>query len=186
METIHEEKRNGLTIKIMPDSDPMRPDEGGDSSLFLVAGHREFFVAGPKDYSPERYGASHWRFNLEAYIHSGVRLALSNEGQFPDRSWDVSQLGVVFVSREYWKTANAARKAALSLIQEWNEYLSGNVYGYRIENDAGEAIESCWGYSGDYDAKDGALEEARGMVDYLTNKGKTDASGQYFFEFARG
>lgn len=212
MESIHEEKRNGLTIKIFSDDNPIRPDEGGDDSLFLTAYHRDFAVDGPHTYYKNTEGKTvkgalvvtkedcikiaedtkhdarkkYHVFGLEAYIHSGIRLALSNEGQFPDRSWDVSQLGVVFVSREYWKTANAARKAALSLIQEWNDYLSGNVYGYRIENDAGEEIESGCGYPGDYDAKDGALEEARGMVDYLTNKGKTDASGQYLFEFARG
>lgn len=181
---IHQETRNGLTIKIIPESDPIRPDEIGDDSLFLVAGHRQFFVAGPKDYSPEKYTSTHWRFNLEAYIHSGVVLALSNEGQFPDRSWDVSQLGVVFVSREYWRTANEAREAALSLIESWNDYLSGNVYGYQVL-DAGAVIESCWGYPGDYDQKDGVLDEARAIVDIMTNKGKTDASGQFLFAFAQ-
>lgn len=184
MDSIHEEKRNGLTIKIIPDSDPIRPDESGDDSLFLVASHRQFFVDGPKDYSPEKYTATHWRFNLEACIHSGVVLALSNWGKFPDRSWDVSPLGVVFVSREYWRTANEARKAALSLIESWNDYLSGNAYGYKIL-DGDKEIESIWGFHGDYDSKYGALSEARGMVDYITNKGKTDHTGQYLFEFAR-
>ena len=178
---IHEETKNGLTIKIFQDDTPITPDESGDNSLFLVASHRQFCVKGPNG----GYGVtSHWTFPLEAYIHSGVVLALASEGNFPDRAWDVSQLGAVYVSREYWKTRAKARTAALSLISEWNNYLSGNVYGYKIENAAGDEIESCWGYSGDYDNKNyGALSEARAIVDRLTHKGTTDEKGQYLMAF---
>ena len=42
-------------------------------------------------------------FGLEAYIHSGVVLALSSECNFSDRQWDVLQLGAVFVARKEWK-----------------------------------------------------------------------------------
>ena len=51
-------------------------------------------------------------FGLEAYIHSGVVLALSHEGNFPDRQWDVSQLGLVFVAKTEAKTREKARKLA--------------------------------------------------------------------------
>jgi hypothetical protein len=122
-------------------------------------------------------------FALEAYIHSGVRLALSREGNFPDRQWDVSQLGAVFVAKKEWRRRDSARKAALGLIQYWNDALSGNVYGYIVEtfsdvDEEGEDIDSCWGFFGDYDAKGGALEEARAAVDRITSKGKTDHTGQ--------
>lgn len=215
MESVHVEKRNGLTIKIMRDDSPFPPDEGGDDSLFLTAYHREFWVEGPNDYHKDETGKTvrsgktierdecialakkdtgdinyrpeflkkYFVFGLEAYIHSGVRLALSMEGNFPDRAWDVSQLGLVFVSKKAWPTKEKARKAALSLIETWNDYLSGNVYGFRVENDAGENLESIWGFSGDYDAEGGALSEARSVVDHLTNKGLTDEKGQYLMPF---
>lgn len=132
---------------------------------------------------PDRLAEKYYFFGLEAYIHSGVRLALSMEGNFPDRAWDVSQLGLVFVSKGHWKTEAKARKAALSLIEEWNNHLSGNVYGYQIEDAEGNHLDSCWGYSGDYDAKDGILDEARAIADKVTNKGTTDEKGQYLMPF---
>ena len=55
----------------------------------------------------------------------------------------------------------SARKAALGLIQEWNDYLSGNVYGYVVEDERGEHLDSCWGFYGDYNADGGCLSEAR-------------------------
>ena len=90
-------------------------------------------------------------FGLEAYIHSGVVLALSREGNFPDRQWDVSQLGLVFVSKKEWKTRAKAREAALGLIEYWNSCLSGEVYGFVIEDSEGGTLDSCWGFFGDYD-----------------------------------
>ena len=91
-------------------------------------------------------------FGLEAYIHSGVALALSHEGNFCDRQWDVSQLGLVFVSKKYYRTNKKARKAALSLIENWNAYLSGDVYGCvreKYDKDKKQISEdSCGGFSG--------------------------------------
>jgi hypothetical protein len=122
-------------------------------------------------------------FKLEAYIHSGVVLALSREGDFPDRRWDVSQLGAVLVSKEEARTKAKARTIALGLIETWNDYLSGNVYGYQIEDAEGNELESCWGFYGDYDSKGGVLAEAKNVVDSLTNKGTTDHNGQLLMEF---
>jgi hypothetical protein len=65
------------------------------------------------------------------------------------------------------------------LLRDWNNYLSGNVYGFEILYKDGESLESCWGYYGDYDAKDGVLDEARDCVDGLTNDGETDPNGQF-------
>lgn len=178
MDSVHEETKNGLTIKIFRDENAEGPDAWGDSGLYLTADHRQFYVKG--EAAPEE---THWRFGLEAYIHSGVQLALSSEGNFPDRRWDVSQLGLVFVSKKEWPTIKAARKAALGLIENWNDYLSGNVYGFQVLDAQDEVLDSCWGFSGDYDAEDGALAEARGIVDHLTHKGTTDEKGQYLMAF---
>ena len=99
-------------------------------------------------------------FGLEAYIHSGVVLALSQEGNFIDRRWDVSQLGAVFISREEESDKDKARIMALHLVEDWNDYLSGNIYGYVIEDKKGNVLDSCGGYSGDWE-KSGVLDDAR-------------------------
>lgn len=161
---LYTEKYKSLTIEICNDDNCDGPNEWGDDSLFLVGNHRDFYVKPPEGISFEdvksHYEKTHHIFGLEAYIHSGVRLALSQKGNFPDRQWDVSQLGYVFASKEEWKTRKSAECAALGLIETWNDYLAGNVYGYQVKDSEGEHIASCWGFYGDYE-KSGILEQAR-------------------------
>jgi hypothetical protein len=53
----------------------------------------------------ESYDRDDWEvFLIEAYVHGGVVLALAYEGRFPDRGWDVSQVGAVFIRKDgYWR-----------------------------------------------------------------------------------
>ena len=196
-EAIYTEKYHDLSIKIYQDEDYQSPEDDRDAGLFLVGYHHDFYVdrstrkdgrsvggisrelavaikEADKEYSPEvaEYIKKYHIFGLEAYIHSGVSLALSNEGDFPDRRWDVSQLGLVFVAKKEWRTRPAARKAALGLISTWNDSLSGNVYGYVIEPSG----DSCWGFYGDYDK--GALKEARGQAAWLYKEALKKRAGQ--------
>ena len=180
-ETIHEEKIGGLTIKVFPDETfGDSPAEWFGNELFLVGYHREFDVrndavvtgaqcrailTGEYESAEERQSVKELKtryhvYGLEAYIHSGVVLALAKEGNFPDRYWDVSTLGAVFVRRKEFPTATKARKAAQNLIRDWNDYLSGNVYGYSVEDENGDSVASCWGFYGDIE-KSGLLEQAR-------------------------
>jgi len=103
----------------------------------------------------------YYTFGLEAYIHSGVVLALSYEGNFPDRRWDVSQLGIVFVKRVGRRNYKTARKLAQGLIETWNDYLSENVYGFKIMLGEKE-IDSCWGFYGD---TEDMIKECKSTID---------------------
>lgn len=160
----------GLKIKIEQDQDAESPSAWGDNSLFLVANHRDFYVPEPGEKrcpsDPaellEWYKSTHWIFPLEAYIHSGVRLAFGHEGNFPDRRWDVSQLGFIFAAKKEWRLNKSARKAAASLIETWNQYLTGDVYGYIVE-DGEPDEESCWGFYG-YDY---CVEQAKEQADSI-------------------
>lgn len=125
------------------DTDPISPNEDEDDNLFIVAYHRDFDVRRDKiidkdlavdifrDEKTEEVKAfkkKYWCFGLEAYIHSGVVLAFSQQGNFPDRRWDVSQIGLVCVAKEEWKKEDKAEEAAKNHIDYWNQYLSGDVY----------------------------------------------------------
>jgi len=191
-------KFRGYKIKIYQDDNSSEsPDDWGDDSLFLVGYHRDFTVDrstktsggippglaqditrggkyedGIENYEAARYCKEYHIFGLEAYIHSGVSLALSQEGSFVDREWDVSQLGLVFVSKKEWKTREKAREAARGLIKTWNMYLSGEVYGYLIENTFGEESGGCWGFYGsDYKAS-GLIDNARGEINEAKKQDK--------------
>lgn len=173
------------------------PDEWGDENVFLVGYHRDFEVKrdsiitkeqaiaiSTKDYTDYKNNETKWfkkeckaiekkyyLFGLEAYIHSGVVLALSREGNFPDRQWDVSQLGLILVSKKEAKTKIKAKKMAYGLIKTWNDYLSGNIYGFMAETKDGDDIGSVWGFYGDYDTS-GIIDEAKSDIDVYV---KTEA-----------
>jgi hypothetical protein len=151
------------TFEIIQDEDARNPQEDSDTGLFIIAKHDQFYVPAPgekrinqdPDVEKSPFLKTHWIFPLEAYIHSGVRLAFGNEGNFPDRRWDVSQVGWVFASKKEWRLSAKARAAAESLIETWNQYLSGDVWGY----DTGE--DSCWGFYG----RDYCIEQAKEAID---------------------
>ena len=170
--SIEEFKMGRFTVTIEQDSDPQSPQEEGDTGLFLVARHRDFYVPEPGEERitetaetlVKKY-RNHWAFPIEAYIHSGVALAFSHQGNFPDRSWDVSQVGFIFASKEEWRLRKSATKAAKAYMETWNQYLSGDVYGYIIRSEDGKE-ESCWGFYGlDY-CKEAAREAAESMMSY--------------------
>jgi len=167
----------GIGIEIIPDEDCESPNEW-DNDRFIVYDHRDFYVEkkgfNPKeifDYFEENaykkvLYKGYFVFTLYAYIHSGVYLSLGR-GRYPfnDR-WDVSSTGSVLIKRTSgtWTEAKA-RKVAEGLIETWNQYLSGDVYGYNIE----QLNESCWGYYG----KDVCLQEAKDIIDWhLENQRK--------------
>lgn len=194
-EAIYTEEYKNCLIKIYQDENCQLPSEWGDDGMFITAYHRDFSIdskeisknecialaGGDMMIERERLNElknKYWYFGLEAYIHSGVVLALSHEGNFPDRNWDVSQLGMVFVTKTEAKTRERAKKMAQGLIETWNDCLSGNVYGFMTEDEKnGIDIDSWWGFYGDYN-KSGILDEAKNSIDFYLKKERKEAKNK--------
>ena len=125
---------------LVRDDNAQSPEENQDDGLFLVNYHRNFEVCKDSIITKEdvqnyycgslkvQQQKKYWLFKLNVYIHSGVVLGLAPTN-FPDESWDVSHVGLVLVTKKEWKTEAKAREAAKSLVNEWNQYLSGDVWG---------------------------------------------------------
>jgi len=164
----------GYRIRICQDSSPQSPECWGDDQQFLVYDHRDFYVhrAG---FSPQEVYVA-WKqgrkfkgyhaFPVYAYIHSGVSLSLGkSEYPFTD-PWDVSFKGFALIRQA------KGQKMAEGLIESWNAYLSGNVYGYQVVDAMGEEMDSCWGFYGNEQGfgSSGVVEEAMALIDaYLDN-----------------
>lgn len=137
----------------------------GDLQPWLV---REFKFRAPKkvetdaEYEAalvEHIEKTHIVLPLYAYVHSGT---VFNHSGF-DCRWDSVQTGYHYIPkatiRKEWKecrTNEACKKKGeawmRSALEEWNNYISGNCWGYVIENLVdGEWVEehSCWGFIGD-------------------------------------
>lgn len=177
METVEEKRIGNYLIKIYPDDNADSPNDWGDESRFVVFEHRQFYVE-RRGFDPRNIYAhggkqkGYFVFRCYAYIHSGVALAVESHS-FPDARWDVSSTGWWLIKREKgtW-TRDAALKAAEDLCETWNQYLSGDVYGFKIfkvedgcdteDDDSMEELDSCWGYYG----QEECMAEAEAIVNH--------------------
>lgn len=172
-------EHNGYTVKLIADEDAQSPEEYGDDGIFVVTTRNRYFeVLHDKQdaracMEDKDLRQRYWIFPVQAYIHSGVALSLGTQGQFSD-PWDSGHIGFVFCAKSEWRYRTretrrcvSARKAAETHIEVWNQYLSGDVWGYVIETPEGEDVDSCWGFYGlDYarqEAKD-AVPETPALV----------------------
>jgi len=177
METTIKYKR--YTIEIVADEYAQSPDEWGNDDAFIIYDHRDFFVErkgfdGQEIFDRLQAGKliqdGYHIFPLYAYIHSGVSLALSRSGDgkyWQHAAWDTSFKGFVLVKRSKgWSyRRDKAEKVAQSIVNEWNDYLSGNVYGFRVLDPEGELIESAWGFYGNPE-ESGIIDEAKASADH--------------------
>jgi len=175
----------GYEIEVCYDTDCSSPDEWGDDGCFLVYDHRQFSVErkgfDPEDIIAHCNGAKrmsyegHWVFPLYAYIHSGVALSLGRNCYPFDCPWDTSMSGFVLVKRtKGWSWGrDKAEKIAISLVEGWNQYLSGDVYGYNSE------IGGCWGFYGK-EGRGRMIGEAKGEIDYEIERKNADTLKGHF------
>ena len=122
------------------DEYPEGPDKWDNDDLFLVHYHRDFQVEKEKIIQEEEVASLYngekisqekeYRiFPVKAYIHSGVSLSLGTGGFGHDPGgWDTSHVGACLAKRKDFPTREKAEKACESLVEEWNQYLSGDVY----------------------------------------------------------
>lgn len=129
------------------------------------------------------FNKNYFIFPVYAYIHSGIALSLGNNSYPFSCNFDTSFAGFIIADKKELdfdlnrqgndKLLNMSDQEiayyfAEGLIKEWNDYLSGNVYGYQIydNNDLDNEIDSCWGFYGDPE-KSGIIEECKNVIDNL-------------------
>lgn len=178
-----EQDYKGFKIEIHADPEPFPPDEWSDDALFLVSGHPHCQVSHDLVKQDARHFACQRKlkvklpsnrrmyhvFTLYGYSHSGVGLSLTNDTYPFNCPWDGFFTGTVFASSKEFRTREQARKAAQGLVDRWNDYYSGNVWGFEIfskERD-GECVGSCWGFEGDPEY---CLSQAKENVDALVEE----------------
>lgn len=138
-----------LKYKIVQDPYPCSPDEwhNPSSGVWLVARARGSLHTGEIAGSSEGYES----FPVWGYKHSGLVLSLK-PFVCP---WDSGQAGEVFVTRDRNQIPDP-RAAAEACIQEWNQYLAGDVWLALVYDDSlssgdgrdGNHLEACGGLYG--------------------------------------
>jgi hypothetical protein len=189
-ELVHEETNGKATIKIYYDTDPENP-RSWDNLGTMICGHPRYnlgddhsFDGGraflldllkldedvPYDVDAFFTRAQKQAIILPVYLYDHSGLAMNTSGF--SCPWDSGQVGFIYVTleevRNEYKVQRVTQKLRQCIseflsneVKTYSDYLSGNVYGYVIEED-GVETESCWGFIGDYD--DHCLKEARNCV----------------------
>lgn len=174
MDAIQTIDYKGYKINICYDDVADSPQEMmmGDDNVILVFDHRDFNITHPDFNAREIFEngekvKGYHVFRCYAYIHGGVALSVGSNSKWPDQKWDVSFKGFWLVKREKgtW-TEKHARLRAEGWCKVWNQYLSGEIYGYSIDSPDEEGISSCWGYYGDPE-ESGLIAEAKHEIDFL-------------------
>ncbi len=189
---IHEEEYRGLTIKIYQDEDSEGPRDW-DNLGTMICFHKKWKLGDKHKMTIEELLELVERKDVVAlplflYDHSGITM---NTTGF-SCPWDSGKVGYIYVDeakiRKEYNLLDPSKKIHKDVITKvteilrqevktYDDYLTGNIYGFVIEDKDREHIDSCWGFYGDFEKH--CLKEAKDIVDYRTNEGLTNAVGQY-------
>lgn len=124
---------------------------------------------------------------ISMYEHSGISIWLGEKSGHPDARWDCSTIGFAYVEKCTAEKEGALLADEKGLYngrkswQEWayammesemevyNQYVTGEVFGYMVEGGDGYCNDSCWGFYGT-DEIPRMIEEAKAEIDYALEK----------------
>jgi len=178
----------GFKIEVLQDTDPMNPRTEFDNVGTMNCAHKKYQL-GDKHPGYRIGEAGSWQAEASAVLDVAVILPVylyDHSGQtvstypFPC-PWDSGQVGYIWVTKtkarkEFgWKVLTKARLGKLEEIlrnevKTYDQYLRGEVYGYRVLDKDGDEVDSCWGFYGDDHEASGLLEAVRSFIDYEVNK----------------
>lgn len=120
-----------------------------------------------------------YAFTLPLYLldHSGITMNTTGFGYCDPGLWDSGQVGIIYVLksdiRKEWKVKRIGKKLKETVLKNlrsevktYDQYLTGDIYGYQVKDKAGEDVDSCWGYYGHEWKENDLLDSAQGAIDY--------------------
>ena len=188
MERIDSIEYRGHTINIYPDEDAPNPRKEFDHLGTMVCFHRRYNLGDRHEFrDPDEFRdflkeEKPICLPLYLYDHRGITISTRSEKfrACDPHGWDWGMLGYIYVTKEEVrkeynvkrvsrKVLDKVTKLLQSEVEEYDHYLTGNVYGYEITKDgkpqAGEVIDSCWGFFG-Y-PEDYMISAAKSIIDHM-------------------
>jgi hypothetical protein len=189
MEHTNETRNGNFIVRTYQEDSPESP-RSWDNLGTMVCFHNRYDLGDKHNYNSNDYNG--WdemekdiikRENvgvilpLYLYDHSGITM---NTTGF-SCNWDSGRVGFIFISKEKMLKEYGGKIVTRKLkervegylkgeVETYDQYLTGDVYGYRVfkeENGVEEELDSCWGFYGE----DTCMEEGVGIMDYLLEKG---------------
>lgn len=174
-----------MKVRIEHDTDPMNPREW-DNLGRMICFHKRYNLGDETDlkhYDFENWDdlENHLREEEEAevvlplylYDHSGITMSTSPFSC----GWDSGQVGFIFATKEdiqfeyhvesiSEELRKEVEEVLKSRVKVYDQFLAGDIWGFIIEDDNGEELESCWGLYG----RDLAEKEAQDLLTHLQER----------------
>jgi hypothetical protein len=189
---VETEAYKGYTIRIVQDTDPQDPRDW-DNLGTMVCFHNRYTLGDKTDLRSGDFNGWDELYNylvkecdaciilpLYLYDHSGITMSCGNSYPYNDR-WDAGQVGFIYISHEKIRKEYSVKRITKTLkdrvtkylegeVKTYDDYLRGDVYGFIVEDEEEENIESVWGFFGYPEGKDEAMSEAKAIVDNLEER----------------
>lgn len=173
----------GLVIKIKFDDSPESPRSWCNIGK-MICFHKRYNLGDKHDYRVKDYSSfkelekaiikkekAAIILPLYLYDHSGITMKTTPFGD----PWDSGQVGFVLASKEKIRKEYNKKRISNSLLKKvekiliaevetYDQFLRGEVFGFCIEDEKGETIDSCWGHYGINFVKEEAKKMAESLV----------------------
>lgn len=193
----------GYTIKFRLDEDAEDPRVNMSSLGHMICFHPRYTLGDKHNMSKEELLEMVMRSDvlslpLVIYDHSGLGMSTGRNSYPYNCPWDSSHVGYIYVTKEELrkeygvknvtrKITDLAYKILHAEVELYHSWLSGDVWGWEVEDGQGNEVDSCWGYYGWDDNIEYMIEMGKEAVDWRIEqqekKGKEIAKElQYGFE----
>lgn len=174
------------TVKVYLDPDPLNPRKEWDNGTIMLHWHRRYDLGDKRidHMSAEEVIAQYAEDNdpvlailpLNLYDHSGLSVSTGSYSC----GFDSGQVGWVIITeskaKEMGWVDELQKEQPLTFWEEritcdvktYDDYLTGQVYGYEVLGKDGDHLESCWGYVG---CKDDCISDAKSAAEYSVDPG---------------
>lgn len=169
-----------LTLIIEPDSDPISP-RNNDHLGTIAAYHRRYGLSNKVTITVDEAKEiledtkNYYSRTVYGYEHGGIVLSLDNSYPF-NCPWDGSTVGVIYCPKKKAREEGLSEAQVYAHfkaeIEEYNHYLTGDVWGYVIEDKDGNTIDACWGFYG----HEYAESEGKAARDYWEKRETKESS----------
>ena len=163
-------------FEIVQDEDPQNPRTEWDNLGKMVCFHKRYQLGdkhklaasdSPNLESLEDYlKASGAAVLLPLYLYDHGGITINTKGF--SCPWDSGQVGFIYLTKEDLKKEfggdkQRAQQCLESEVEAYDQYLTGDVWGYRIFKGE-EEVDSCWGFYGRDYCEQQAKETIEAMV----------------------
>lgn len=190
-EAILSETLGNYTISVVPDYNAGSPREWTNVSRIISGSQWSGIADEQRSFSPAELrelaaemladadALAVWALTIYDYGSNGIGLALS-EMYEPGAEIDSETRfdALVYADAESCResfgetwTLEQMRGAVTSEIEELSRWARGETYGYVVSDEAGEHIDSCWGFIGEPER---ALAEGRSAAEYQIDADSSD------------